>query len=202
MNEIQAQSESQSKLTPLFEIVTEKSSPEAPKLDEQTPAWIKSNKALLIEFLCYAKSLKGVLGLAANQLLYNGSLLNKRFFAFRPKKNTDCNFELAIDPVIEEKFGEQVEELEGCLSWPGKTILAQRHLKIRVSYYNLDGEKIERTLDRFESQVWQHEMNHLDGIEENVLPESTPYQREQPKTGRNDPCPCGSGKKFKKCCGA
>ncbi len=24
--------------------------------------------------------------------------------------------------------------------------------------------------------------------------------RETPKTGRNDPCPCGSGKKFKKCC--
>jgi len=24
---------------------------------------------------------------------------------------------------------------------------------------------------------------------------------EQPKIGRNDPCPCGSGKKFKKCCG-
>jgi SWIM/SEC-C metal-binding protein len=23
-----------------------------------------------------------------------------------------------------------------------------------------------------------------------------------PKTGRNDPCPCGSGKKFKKCCGS
>ena len=22
-----------------------------------------------------------------------------------------------------------------------------------------------------------------------------------PKTGRNDPCPCGSGKKYKKCCG-
>ncbi|HYD62813.1 MAG TPA: UPF0149 family protein [Noviherbaspirillum sp.] len=27
-------------------------------------------------------------------------------------------------------------------------------------------------------------------------------QRDAPKTGRNDPCPCGSGKKFKKCCGA
>jgi len=26
--------------------------------------------------------------------------------------------------------------------------------------------------------------------------------REGEKTGRNDPCPCGSGKKFKKCCGA
>jgi SEC-C motif-containing protein len=25
--------------------------------------------------------------------------------------------------------------------------------------------------------------------------------RDAPKTGRNDPCPCGSGRKFKKCCG-
>jgi hypothetical protein len=28
-----------------------------------------------------------------------------------------------------------------------------------------------------------------------------PIRRAQPKVGRNDPCPCGSGKKFKKCCG-
>jgi len=28
-----------------------------------------------------------------------------------------------------------------------------------------------------------------------------PFVRDQPKTGRNDPCLCGSGKKFKKCCG-
>lgn len=27
------------------------------------------------------------------------------------------------------------------------------------------------------------------------------YRRPGPKTGRNDPCPCGSGRKFKKCCG-
>lgn len=27
------------------------------------------------------------------------------------------------------------------------------------------------------------------------------FKREHPKVGRNDPCPCGSGKKFKKCCG-
>jgi uncharacterized protein len=27
-------------------------------------------------------------------------------------------------------------------------------------------------------------------------------RRLEPKTGRNDPCPCGSGKKFKQCCGA
>jgi len=29
----------------------------------------------------------------------------------------------------------------------------------------------------------------------------TTYVREAPKVGRNDPCTCGSGKKFKKCCG-
>lgn len=27
------------------------------------------------------------------------------------------------------------------------------------------------------------------------------FRRDAPKTGRNEPCPCGSGKKYKKCCG-
>ncbi|MFW6178776.1 MAG: SEC-C metal-binding domain-containing protein, partial [Desulfohalobiaceae bacterium] len=29
-----------------------------------------------------------------------------------------------------------------------------------------------------------------------------PYKRKDPKVGRNDPCPCGSGRKYKKCCGS
>jgi preprotein translocase subunit SecA len=29
----------------------------------------------------------------------------------------------------------------------------------------------------------------------------TPMQRDEPKIGRNDPCPCGSGKKYKQCHG-
>jgi SEC-C motif-containing protein len=29
-----------------------------------------------------------------------------------------------------------------------------------------------------------------------------PFAHDKPQAGRNDPCPCGSGKKFKKCCGA
>jgi uncharacterized protein YecA (UPF0149 family) len=32
-------------------------------------------------------------------------------------------------------------------------------------------------------------------------PPVQPVIRDTPKVGRNDPCPCGSGKKFKKCCG-
>ena len=30
--------------------------------------------------------------------------------------------------------------------------------------------------------------------------EMTPFVRSTPKVGANDPCPCGSGKKHKKCC--
>ncbi|WMW65208.1 preprotein translocase subunit SecA [Nitratidesulfovibrio liaohensis] len=33
-------------------------------------------------------------------------------------------------------------------------------------------------------------------------PSATPERRGEPKVGRNDPCPCGSGQKYKKCCGA
>lgn len=32
-------------------------------------------------------------------------------------------------------------------------------------------------------------------------PERRPVRRTTPKIGRNDPCPCGSGKKYKQCCG-
>ncbi|MFP4639947.1 MAG: preprotein translocase subunit SecA [Guyparkeria sp.] len=32
-------------------------------------------------------------------------------------------------------------------------------------------------------------------------PPTRPVRRENPKVGRNDPCPCGSGKKYKQCCG-
>ena len=32
-------------------------------------------------------------------------------------------------------------------------------------------------------------------------PPKSPITRNTPKTGRNDPCICGNGRKFKKCCG-
>jgi hypothetical protein len=35
-----------------------------------------------------------------------------------------------------------------------------------------------------------------------IAPAVEPYRREGSKVGRNDPCPCGSGRKYKKCCGA
>jgi hypothetical protein len=40
----------------------------------------------------------------------------------------------------------------------------------------------------------------LDENEPTQEVDGSPHVRKTPKVGRNDPCPCGSGKKFKKCC--
>jgi preprotein translocase subunit SecA len=58
-------------------------------------------------------------------------------------------------------------------------------------------------------EVAQEELQHeeqpqslqFSGGEEASEPAPQPYKRDRPKTGRNDPCPCGSGAKYKKCCG-
>jgi uncharacterized protein len=38
-------------------------------------------------------------------------------------------------------------------------------------------------------------------VENQLFGKTTTVRRLRPKIGRNDPCPCGSGKKFKQCCG-
>jgi len=38
-------------------------------------------------------------------------------------------------------------------------------------------------------------------MKSNLLPFPTTQPRRARKTGRNEPCPCGSGKKYKNCCG-
>lgn len=47
---------------------------------------------------------------------------------------------------------------------------------------------------------WQEEDEESDPSDEEAWPVSLPHVRSTPKIGRNDPCPCGSGKKYKKCC--
>jgi len=41
----------------------------------------------------------------------------------------------------------------------------------------------------------------MNGAEEDEQDKEGTFRREEPKVGRNDPCPCGSGKKYKQCCG-
>lgn len=47
-----------------------------------------------------------------------------------------------------------------------------------------------------------HYISYATPGKEPASPVVTPISRGQPKIGRNDPCPCGSGKKYKKCCGS
>ncbi|MGE3610079.1 MAG: YchJ family protein [Bacteriovoracaceae bacterium] len=52
----------------------------------------------------------------------------------------------------------------------------------------------ENSLFQKKDGEWKFKEGHILGAQ--------PVKRLEPKIGRNDPCSCGSGKKFKKCCGA
>ena len=41
---------------------------------------------------------------------------------------------------------------------------------------------------------------HDDPLFRPALPRKEPFRRAEPKVGSNEPCPCGSGKKYKRCC--
>ena len=47
-----------------------------------------------------------------------------------------------------------------------------------------------------------HISDHGQEHEEVEHPPLLPIVKEEPKVGRNEPCPCGSGRKYKKCCGS
>jgi aryl carrier-like protein len=52
-----------------------------------------------------------------------------------------------------------------------------------------------------EEDEWDDGRRRLSALNGNSFAPTEPY-RAPDKAGRNDPCPCGSGKKYKKCCGA
>src|SRR5215475_13769316 len=52
-----------------------------------------------------------------------------------------------------------------------------------------------------EEDEWDADRRMLSALNGNNFAPTEPY-RAPDKAGRNDPCPCGSGKKYKKCCGA
>jgi hypothetical protein len=55
-------------------------------------------------------------------------------------------------------------------------------------------EEIAKRQERWAEEAMREEEEALAAEREE------PYVRAEPKIGRNDPCPCGSGKKYKKCC--
>ena len=68
-----------------------------------------------------------------------------------------------INPKIVEKDGEQVGP-EGCLSVPGKQGTVNRANYIVVNYMDVDGEEKTLEAEGFTARIFQHEIDHLDGI--------------------------------------
>jgi len=68
-----------------------------------------------------------------------------------------------VNPRIVEREGESTEE-EGCLSIPGLRAPVARAARLRVVAYTLDGKRVEQQVEGLLARVWQHEVDHLNGV--------------------------------------
>lgn len=77
---------------------------------------------------------------------------------------TNRRFGVFINPEIVKYEGEPEEDLEGCLSV--KDIYGQvaRHPKVKVKALNLDGQSVRLTVTGFLARVFQHEIDHTNGL--------------------------------------
>lgn len=147
-----------------FKIIPNEQTPEVKEFKDAL-SLIKYNKKMILKFLAFAKNKKSCCGLAANQVSLDGERIMERFFVIKFNHWWD----IIICPEILEYKGSKKEQKEGCLTWIGKTIIAERFPEIKVRYYNINGEIKERNISGFEAQIWQHEYNHLMGVEEKII---------------------------------
>jgi peptide deformylase len=69
-----------------------------------------------------------------------------------------------INPEIIDRSGDLVSGWEGCLSVPGVRGLVLRDRTIEVRYFTKHGELVQQELTGFVARIFQHELDHLDGI--------------------------------------
>ena len=73
-------------------------------------------------------------------------------------------YTVLINPVL-MPLGDELEDgWEGCLSVPGMRGLVPRYRRLRYQGLDLEGARIDRTVEGFHARVVQHEVDHLDGI--------------------------------------
>ena len=102
-----------------------------------------------------------------------------------------------VNPEITNQY-ESLICTENCLSFPGQEILTNRFKYVHMKDKNRPEGYI---FEGLEAQIVQHEMDHLEGrtmFDHEFKPKPIVKVAEP---GRNDKCPCNSGKKYKKCCG-
>ena len=75
------------------------------------------------------------------------------------------NYEIYINPKIDKIDNKSIKiDEEGCLSIPGLLVGRERYDKIKVRYYDINGKKNKMKLSGFLSKLFQHELDHLNGI--------------------------------------
>ncbi|MGH2751175.1 MAG: peptide deformylase [Actinomycetota bacterium] len=94
-------------------------------------------------------------GLAGNQV---GVL--ERIFTWE----LDDAFGTIINPVITRRSRRMFTDEEGCLSLPGLVYPVERHLEVRVEGSDENGDRVEIDAEEHVARVFQHEIDHLDGI--------------------------------------
>ena len=100
------------------------------------------------------------IGLSANQVG-----LAKRFFVIGMNAFDDGRGDsVFINPEILEASEEPWDFEEGCLSVPGIHEVVTRPRTIKVRYLNDRGETVEEVFTDYAARVYQHELDHLNGI--------------------------------------
>lgn len=89
---------------------------------------------------------------------------------------------------------------EGCLSFPGRNETTTRFQEVHIDNNLVAPHNFIAT--GLIAVVCQHELDHLNStlFMDRAVPKVTTVINTK-KAKPNDPCPCGSGKKYKKCCG-
>jgi peptide deformylase len=68
-----------------------------------------------------------------------------------------------VNPTISESDGEWVYD-EGCLSVPGYSFEIVRPKVVHLTGYDLDGNEVSFEADELLARLFQHELDHLDGV--------------------------------------
>lgn len=76
----------------------------------------------------------------------------------------DISFTAYINPVITKYEGKIVEDYEGCLSIKDIYGRVPRYEKVKVKALNIDGQEFRTTANGFLARVFQHEIDHINGI--------------------------------------